>query len=207
MKVALFTLLLGIFNLIFADYVLTYSMDYEKLNFKYKDKSNSKLHITSPDEKKALYTINDASYLVTISSNIAKVIEVQPKPKKATILHGTNISDANYKIRKYKKQKLIAGIQGHKWMVYGREGGQVYSQIIYVTNDARVVKTVRAMFSSMSKANENPKQMLNIFEIEPGYVIIQADGIKLKYFQELSLLQSEYILPKSTNPDAFFKKK
>jgi len=47
--------------------------------------------------------------------------------------------------------------------------------------------------------------MLDVFEIEPGYIIVEADGMKLQYFQELSLPQNEYILPRSTNPNAFFK--
>ena len=40
MKIALITIFLGIFNLVFADFVLTYKMDYDRLEFKYKDISN-----------------------------------------------------------------------------------------------------------------------------------------------------------------------
>jgi len=143
MKIVIFSIFFGMFNLIFADISLTYDMDYEKLKFKYKDNSNNKLYIISPDYKKALYTINDDSYLVTTSKNIAKVTKIVNKPKKPTIINATETGDPNYKIKKYKKQKLIAGIQGYKWMVYGRTDGQVYSQIIYVTNDKRVLKAVK----------------------------------------------------------------
>ncbi len=202
MKSRLFTLLLSFISLLDADISMNYNLDYENLKFKYRDASNSKLQIISSDERKALYTIRDKAYLVTVHNNKAstKLIKTKPKPKIAI-----NQNNLNYKIRKYKKQKLISGILGTKWMVYGNEGGQVYSQIIYVSKNPKVVKAINAMFDALSKTTDDANMRFNFFEIEPDYVIIEAEGMHLRYFQELMLPLSEYILPKSPKPSAYFK--
>ena len=202
MKSWLVVLLFSVFSFLDADTFLTYNLDYKTLKFKYKDASNSKLQIISPDEKKALYTIRDKAYLVSIHNNKASTKRIKIKPKLKIKIDQTHL---NYKIRKYKKQKLIAGILGTKWMVYGNEGGQVYSQIIYVSKNSKVVKAINIMFEALSKTTDDPNMKFNFFEIEPGYVIVEAEGMQLKYFQELMLPSSEYVLPRTPNPDAYFK--
>ncbi len=202
MKSRLLILLFSLISLLDADILITYNLDYENLKFKYKDTSNSKLQIISSDERKALYTIKDKAYLVSVHNNKASTILIKTKPTPKIEIDQSNL---NYKIRKYKKQKLIAGILGTKWMVYGNEGGQVYSQIIYVSKNPKVVKAINAMFDALSKTTNDPNMKFNFFEIERGYVIIEAEGMHLKYFQELMLPSSEYILPRSPKPSAYFK--
>ena len=91
---------------------------------------------------------------------------------------------------------MVAGINGNVWMVFGHDGGQVYSQYVVVTNDPKVVKVMRNMFLSYSKMNGEILDLQNIFEIEPGYMLIKTDSMELKSFKKRELPSKAYTLPK-----------
>ena len=84
-------------------------------------------------------------------------------------------------------------------MVYGRDGGQVYSQYIVVTNNPKIVKVMRNMFLSYAKMDGHILDLQNIFEIEPGYMLIKTDSMQLQSFVEVNLSPKMYALPKTNN--------
>ena len=84
-------------------------------------------------------------------------------------------------------------------MVFGRDGGQVYSQHVVVTSDPTVVKVMRSMFTAYSKMNGEILDLQNIFEIEPGYMLIKTDNMGLESFVEVNLLPEVYALPQTKN--------
>jgi len=101
----------------------------------------------------------------------------------------------------------VGGIKGHEWIVKGEEDGKNYETKMVVTNDKNVVKTMRAMFTSMSDMSAGMVSGENPFEIEKGYVVIKADGMKLESFKSKSLSSSVYILPKVTNTREAFNER
>ena len=200
MKKSFIIILMTLSVLLHGDYILVYDMDTDKIKYTYKNLSTSKLVNNSEDGIKEVYVIDDNIYLVTRSNSGIKIKDANNlKVKKRvydTTAYAAKKTKLNYKIKKTSRRKNIAGIDGEVWMVYGREGGQIYSQYVVVTNNPKVVKVIKGMFISYSKVHGEILDLQNIFEIEPGYVLIKTDGMKLESFAEVNLSPKTYALPK-----------
>lgn len=183
-----------------ADFVLIYNMDIDRIKYTYKNISTSKMVNNSEDGIKSVYVIDDNTYLVNYTPSGIKIknannLKIKKRVYDAT-MYIAKKTKANYKIRKTKKRKTIAGIEGEVWMVFGHDGGQVYSQHVVVTKNPKVVKVMRNMYLSYSKMNGEIIDLQNIFEIEPGYMLIKTDSMQLKSFLEVNLEPNIYALPK-----------
>ena len=197
MKKSLFISVLALSSLLHADYVLEYKMDKDIQKFIYHSSSKSKLVMPS-DEASAIYKIGKKSYIVSGKGQHKKIVDVDEMRAMANSF-GYDPSEYEQeelfhpKITKSSKRVTIAGIKGQVWSVSASDGSE--TQEIVVTNDTRVVKTVRAMealFRNMSGADAENGDML---EIEKGYVIIKADDLKLHSFKEKDINSQEYALP------------
>lgn len=189
--------------LLHGDYVLVYNIDMDKIRYTFKNISTSKMINYTENGIKSVYVIDDNVYLVTknasgIHIKNANNLKIKKRIYDATA-YAAKKTKTNYKIRKTKNKKTIAGIEGNVWLVFGREGGQVYSQYVVVTNDPKVVKVMRNMFLAYSKMNGEILDLQNIFEIEPGYMLIETDSMKLVSFAEVNIPPKMYTLPKKIN--------
>ena len=193
--------MLNISLMLNADYALIYNMETENISYTYKNKSTSKLINNSENGFKGVYLIDDNTYLVSKNASGIKIKDANNlKVKKRvydTNAYAAKQTEPNYKIRKKKTRKTIAGIDGEVWMVFGRDGGQVYSQHVVVTSDPIIVKIMRNMFTAYSKMDGEILDLQNIFEIEPGYMLIKTDNMRLESFTEVNLLPEVYALPKT----------
>ena len=185
-----------------ADFVLNYDMDMDKIKYTYKNTSTSKMVNYSEDGTKSVYNIDDNTYIVNYTPTgpiikNANNLKVKKRVYDSTMYVAKN-KKANYKIRKTKKRKNIAGINGEVWMVFGHDGGQVYSQYVVVTNNPKVVKVMKNMYLAYSKMNGEIVDLQNIFEIEPGYMLIKTDSMQLTSFLEVNLDPKMYRLPEQT---------
>ena len=201
MKKSIIFILMVLSPLIYADFVLVYDMETDKITYTYKNISTSKMINNSEDGIKGVYVIDDNVYLLRhtpsgIKIKIANNLKVKKRVYDTTS-YVAKQTKPNYKIRKTKRRKNIAGIDGEVWMVYGHDGGQVYSQYVVVTNNPKVVKVMRNMFIAYSKMDGEILDLQNIFEIEPGYMLIKTDSMQLKSFAEVNLSQNIYALPKT----------
>ncbi len=198
-KYILFTLLF-LSPLVYGDFVLVYNMETDHIKYIYKNISTSKMVNNSEDGIKSVYVLDDNVYLVRYTPSGLKIINANNLKVKKRIYDTTAYiakkTKPNYKIRKTKKHENIAGINGEVWMVFGQDGGQVYSQYVVVTNDQNVVKVMRNMFIAYSKMDGEILDLQNIFEIEPGYMLIKTDSMQLESFVEVNLDPSIYNLPK-----------
>ena len=194
------TLLISAFalsSMLNADYLLEYKMDNEIQKFMYHDASLSKL-VTASDDGSTVYKIGKKSYIVTGKGKNKTVVDVDEMRAMANSF-GYDPSEYNPKesfhphIKKTSKRVTIAGVKGYVWRVQ-LEDGDKFEEIV-VTNDKRVVNTMRAMtnmFASMSGIDTGENDM---FEIEKGYIVIKADGVELHAFKEKHIDSSEYALP------------
>jgi len=185
-------------SMLSADYVLEYNMDGEIQRFMYHDASKAKL-VTPSDDSSAVYKIGDKTYIVSGSGKNKKIVDMD-EMRAMVNSFGYDPSAYNQeetfkpKIKKTSKRVTVAGIKGYEWIVSVDDNGEESEKVV-VTNDKRVVKTVRAMknlFTSMSGINTENN---DLFEIEKGYVIIKANGLVLSSFKEKNIDKSEYTLP------------
>ena len=201
MKKSFLFILLTLSALLHADYVLVYDMDIDKIKYTYKNISTSKMVNITEDGVKSVYVIDDNIYLVSQNKSGIKVKSANHLKVKKRIYDTTAYiakqTKPNYKIRKLKRKETVAGIEGNVWMVFGHDGGQVYSQYVVVTSDPRVVKVMRNMFLSYAKMDGHILDLQNIFEIEPGYMLIKTDSMKLVSFGEVNISPKMYDLPKT----------
>jgi len=196
-------LLIWIFTLsivLNADYLLEYQMDNDIQKFMYHNASKSKL-VTAEDDAAVIYKIGKKIYIVTGNGKNRTIIDMDEMRAMANAF-GYDPSEYNQDkrfkptIKKSSKRVSIAGIKGYEWIIRAKDDdGKIYENKVVVTNDKRVVKSVRAMkslFAAMSgiKMDDN-----DFFEIEKGYVIIKADGILLHSFKEVHIDAKEYTLP------------
>jgi hypothetical protein len=72
---------------------------------------------------------------------------------------------------------------------------------VLVTKDARVLKTIRALSSVWSGMGGGSDEAG--LEIQKGYVIIKAEGMKLKSFRQKSVDAKEYALPDGSHKAEF----
>ncbi|WP_294963712.1 hypothetical protein [Sulfurimonas sp.] len=112
-----------------------------------------------------------------------------------------------FTIKKTGKRVNVGGIKGEEWIVKGKQDGKNYESKVVVTSDKNVVKTMRAMFSSMSDMTGGMVSGDNPFEMKKGYVVIKADGMKLESFKSKSLSSNVYKLPKVTNTREAFNER
>lgn len=195
--------MLNISLMLNADYALIYNMETDKISYTYKNKSTSKMINNSEDGLKSVYLIDDHTYLVSknasgIQIKDANNLKVKKRVYDASAYAATQ-TEPNYKIKKTKKRKTIAGIDGEVWMVFGRDGGQVYSQHVVVTSNPQIVKVMKNMFIAYSKMDGEMLDLQNIFEIEPGYMLIKTDNMSLESFVEVDLVPEIYALPQTKN--------
>lgn len=174
-------------------------MDIDRIKYTYKNISTSKMVNNSEDGVKSVHVIDDNIYLVSYTASGVKIKNANNlKIKKRvydTTMYAAKQTKPNYQIRKTKRRQTIAGIEGEVWLVFGRDGGQVYSQYVVVTNNPKIVKVMRNMFISYSKMDGEILDLQNIFEIEPGYMLIKTDSMNLVSFAELKLSPKMYALP------------
>jgi len=201
MKKSFLLLLLTLSAFLHADYVLVYDMDIDKIKYTYKNISTSKMVNITEDGVKSVYVIDDNIYLVSqnksgINIKNANNLKVKKRVYDATA-YVAKQTKPNYKIRKLKKKETVAGIDGNVWMIFGHDGGQVYSQYVVVTSDPKVVKVMRNMFLSYSKMDGQILDLQNIFEIEPGYMLIKTESMRLISFAEVNISPKIYELPKT----------
>lgn len=199
MKKSFIIILMTLSVVLHGDYVLVYDMDTDKIKYTYKNKSTSKMLNRSESGNKGVYVIDDNVYLISYTSSGFKIKNANNLKVKKRVYDTTAYiakkTKPNYKIKKTSKRKTIAGIDGEVWLVHGKEGGQVYSQYVVVTNNPKVVKVIRHLFISYSKVDGEILDLQNIFEIEPGYVLIKTDSMQLKSFSEVKLPPNVYTLP------------
>jgi len=190
---------LALNSILSGDYLLEYKMDDGIQRFMYHNASKAKL-LTLDDDSTAIYKIGKKTYIVTGKGKNKKIVDMDEMRAMAKAF-GYDPSTYNQeekftpKIKKSSKRVTVGGIKGYEWTITGNYDGKTYKEKIIVTNDKRVVKSVRAMknlFTAMSGVNADNN---DLFEIEKGYVVIKADGIELKSFKEKSISASEYTLP------------
>jgi len=193
--------LVAISTLLQADYVIKYNMDGDITEFMYKNSSTSKM-ITHSDSKTEIYNIKKNSYIVTHEDNDITIVDVNKMRAKAKEMgfdpsaFAAKQEAPKFTIEKTGKKERLGGINGEVWILKGEEDGEKYETKVVVTDDKRVVKTVRAMFNSISTMSGGMVGEVNFFELKKGYITIKADGMKLVSFKNKSLPQSTYTLPK-----------
>ena len=202
MKKIIIFILTTLSTLLYADYVLIYNMDYDKIKYTYKNNSTSKMINYTENGTKSVYLLDDNTFLVTQTPSGLKIKNANNLKIKKRIydsnMYAAKLTKPNYKIRKTKRHENVAGIKGDVWLIFGQEGGQVYSQYVVVTKNPKVVKVMRNMFIAYSKMDGEILDLQNIFEIEPGYMLIKTDSMTLESFAEVNLSPKMYNLPKST---------
>ena len=110
-----------------------------------------------------------------------------------------------FKIKRTGKKVKVGGILGEVWMLKGEEGGKNFKEKVVVTNNAKVVKTMRAMFKSISTMSGGMLGSDNLFEPKKGYVLIKADGMMLESFKDKKVSKDEYKLPKVSDYKKSYK--
>lgn len=200
MKKIFIIILMTLPLLLHSDYVIVYNMDTDIITYTYKNNSTSKMVHTSKDGAKEIYVIDDNIYLVHDTPSGIKIKDANNlKIKKRvydTNAYAAKQTKPNYEIRKTNRTKNIANIEGEVWMVFGRDGGQVYSQYVVVTDNPKVAKVMKNMYLAYSRKDGEILDLQNIFEIEPGYMLIKTDSMKLESFVEINLPETTYSLPK-----------
>lgn len=205
MKKSLIIVLIAIVTLLQADYVVKYNMDGEIMEFMYKNSTTSKMVTNSEDGKVEIYHIKKNSYLVNHGEEGVSVIDLNEMKAKAKemgfnpAMYAQKQEKPKYTIKKTGKRVTVGGIKGEEWIVKGKENGQNFDTKVVVTNDKNVLKTMRAMFTSMSDMSGGMVSGDNPFEMKKGYVVIKADGMKLESFKNKRLSSTTYQLPKVTN--------
>jgi hypothetical protein len=188
-----------------ADYILEYQIEEDSQKFMYKNSTTAKLENLSQDDKSTIYKIDKKSYIVTYDRGEAKIVDVEQIKAMANSF-GFDASEhmheeetpQSIKIKKTGKRLKVAGINGEVWSVIAYENGLKQTSEVVVTNDKRVLTSVRAMeklFGSMSGAEHEESGL----EIQKGYVIIQAEGMRLTSFKEAKVSADEYKLPKNAS--------
>jgi len=212
-KKSLIIVLMAIVPLLQADHIVKYNMDGEIMEFMYKNSTTSKMITNSEDGKVEIYHIKKNSYLVSHGEEGVSVVDVNEMKAKAKemgfnpAMYMEKQEKPKYTIKKTGKRVNVGGINGEEWIVKGREDGRNYETKVVVTNDSKVVKTMRAMFSSMSDMTGGMVSGDNPFEMKKGYVVIKADGMKLESFKSKSLSSNVYKLPKVTNTREAFNER
>ncbi|WP_373001848.1 hypothetical protein [Sulfurimonas sp.] len=197
--------LVAIVTLLQADNIVKYNMDGQIMEFMYKDSTTSKMVTNSEDGKVEIYYIKKNSYLVSHGEegvNVVDVNEMKAKAKEMGFnpsMYAEKRDKPKFTIKKTGKRVNVGGIKGEEWIVKGKEDGKNYETKVVVTSDKNVVKTMRAMFNSMSDMTGGMVSGDNPFEMKKGYVVIKADGMKLESFKSKSLSSNVYKLPKVTN--------
>ena len=196
MKKSLLIGALALSSILSADYLLEYKMGEDTQKFMYHDASTARLIMPS-DDASSIYKIGKKSYIVSGRGKNKKIVDVDAMRAMANSF-GYDPSEYNQEeqfhpqIKKTSKRVTVAGIRGEVWRVSAEDGAEF--EDIVVTKDKRVVHTMRAMqnlFENMSGIKADSSML----EIEKGYVVIQADGLKLNKFKEMSIDASEYALP------------
>jgi hypothetical protein len=212
-KKSLIFALIAVVTLLQADYIVKYNMDGEIMEFMYKNSTTSKMVTNSEDGKVEIYHIKKNSYIVSHGEEGVNVVDVNEMKAKAKQM-GFDPSSfmqkqekPKFTIKKTGKRVKVGGIKGEEWIVKGKENGKNYETKVVVTNDKNIVKTMRAMFSSMSDMSGGMVSGDNPFEMKKGYVVIKADGMKLESFKSKTLSSKEYQLPKVTNTREAFNER
>lgn len=184
-----------------ADYVMEYQMEEDTQKFMYKNSSTAKLINNSEGDRSSIYKIGKKTYIVTNNGRDKKIVDMDEMKAMANSfgfdpsqhMHEEEMPPAP-KIRKTGKRVKVAGVNGEVWSVSVYEDGLKHTSEMVVTKDKRVVKSVRSMssiFTSMSGGMDAGSGL----EIKKGYVIIQADGMRLKSFKDKKVNANEYKLP------------
>jgi len=212
-KKSLIIALMAIVTFLQADYIVKYNMDGDTMEFMYKNSTTSKMVTNSEDGKVEIYHINKNSYLVSHGEEGVNVVDINAMKAKAKEMgfdpskYAEKREKPNYSIKKTGKRVNVAGIKGEEWIVKGEEHGESYETKVVVTNDKNVVKTMRAMFASISDMSSGMASGENPFEMKKGYVVIKADGMRLESFKSKNLSSSVYKLPKVTNTREAFNER
>lgn len=198
--------LMAMITLLQADNVVKYNMNGEVIEFMYKNPTTFKMVTNTEDGKVEIYHINKKSYVVSYASEGITVVDVNAMKAKAK-LTGFDPSSViqkqekpKFTIKKTAKTVNVGGIRGSEWLVISKVNAKDYETKVVVTNDTDVVKTMRSMSDTMMLGT-------NLFEIEMGYVIIKADGMKLESFKSKNVPSKEYKLPQVTNVGETFKER
>ena len=212
-KRSLIIVLMAFVTLLQADYVVKYNMDGEIMEFMYKNSTTSKMTTNSEDAKVEIYHIKKNSYLVSHGEEGVSVVDVNKMKSKAKqmgfdpSMYAEKQEKPNFTIKKTGKKVKVGGIKGEEWILKGKEDGESYTTKVVVTNDKNVVKTMRALFTSMSDMTSGMAAGDNLFEIKKGYVLIKADGMKLESFKSKTLSSNVYKIPKVTNTRKAFNER
>lgn len=189
-------------TLLQADYVMKYNMDGDITEFMYKNASTSKM-VTHSDDKVEIYNIKNNSYIVTHSDDGITVVDVNEMRAKAQSMgfdpsaFAPKQEKPKYTIQKTSKKEKVGGITGEVWIIKGEASGKKYETKVVLTNDKRVVKTLRALFDSYSDMSGGMVGSTNFFELKKGYATIKSDGMRLESFKSQAVSSSQYALPKA----------
>jgi hypothetical protein len=200
-------------TLLQADYIVKYNMDGEIMEFMYKNSTTSKMLTNSEDGKVEIYHINKNSYIVSHTQEGVNIVDINAMKAEAkkmgfdSSMYADKQETPSYTIKKTGKKVKVAGINGEEWLVKGEVDGESYSTKVVLTNDKKVVKIMRAMFISLSDMSGGMLESNNLFEMKKGYVVIQADGMKLDSFKVKTLSTKVYELPKVTNTREAFNER
>jgi len=183
-----------------ADYVLEYEMQDGVQTYMYHSDTKAKMLTRSDGESSGVYKIGKKSYIVGGDGTVMDVDEM--KKMAAGFSFGEGVPQEEErggtpKVTRTGKSINLAGIRGEVWRLSGTEDGLSYSSEVIVTKDKRVVKTIRAVSSAWGNSMDGG------LEIQKGYVIIKAEGMKLKSFHEKSVDAKEYALPDGTHKAEF----
>jgi len=195
--------------LLHADYVLEYKMDKWQHKFMYRDSTSSKLIHQSATEKSEIYKIGKKTYIVSSEAGKKVIIDLD-ELRMLSQYSGLNdmqyieeIKKPKYKIEKTSKVVNVGGIDGELWIISGKLKGKEFVKKVVVTNDKRVVESIRAMYSLIGSMS-GIKTDNDLFEFEKDYVTIKTDDIHLKSFSDIKVPISEYQLPKNVEKQKIF---
>ena len=190
---------------LFADYITLYEMQDANQTFMYKDASHSKMITQHDDDESAVYKIGKKSYIVNERNGKKTVVDMD-EMKAMMNSFGANTEAIKEDIKKKKesfhinktgKKERVGGVSGELWIISGEDDGEKFEQEVVVSRDKRIAKSMHAMYAMIATLNDGDvDDTMNFLEVEKGYVVIKADGMKLISFTEKSVPDSEYELPK-----------
>lgn len=203
--------LLGLSTALFADYtmVLETGERGEQQTIEYKDDKHIKVNM---DQDSGMLVIGEKAYMVNSEDGETKVIDMDEMRAMMGGFTGglkekaKEVQDEmDMKVIKKGKSKRVAGIKGQVWTIEYDQDGETKRSDVVVTSDKRVVKTMSAYGKAISRMAMSPEEsddeFMQMMQIAPGHVIIQADSdeeggsFTLKSFSERSIPASTFALP------------
>lgn len=146
--------------------------------------------LSESDGEITYFDVEEMRAMFNAMSNMAEEMNEDSFEKKR--------EEMDLKVIRKKGTTKVAGIKGELWVIEYIDEGKKHTEEVVVTKDKGVKTIYRAwgvMFSRIFRPKE-PLELDKAFEIEPGYVVIKAEGMEVTSFSDARLNDSELALPK-----------